>query len=74
MSRTVTSNLSELEDMGSELVSFAIIERGFTNLTTGANAVFSMDVAVESNYVFQPKLWDAFARSLDSPDQNESMS
>lgn len=46
-------------------MAYAIIERPFAALTTGDRMNFVMDVKVSSNYVFHPKLWDAFSNSLD---------
>lgn len=57
-------NTEELS-LGGEVVAYAIIERPFAALTTGDRMNFVMDVKVSSNYVFHPKLWDAFSNSLD---------
>lgn len=52
--------------LGGEVVAFAIIEKPFANITTGAVMPYTMDVEVKSNYVYNPKLWDAFSMSLDT--------
>lgn len=54
-----------------EIISYAIIERAAVNLTTGANALYSLSYDVRCNGVFVPLASDAFANSLartmDSP-------
>lgn len=49
---------------GSEMCVFAIIERPYVNLTTGANVPYVASVNLSSNYAFFPKVADAFTKSI----------
>lgn len=60
-----TASSIEEVNLGGEVVAFAIIEKPFISITTGANATWTMDLSVRSNYAFMPKIWDTFSRSLD---------
>lgn len=53
--------------MGSEYITFAIVEAPFRNLTTGALSSYGLAVDVRSNYVFNPIVYDAFSHSLEVP-------
>lgn len=47
-----------------EIISYAIIERAAVNLTTGANAIYSLSYTANANGVFVPLASDSFANSL----------
>jgi len=57
---------TEVSSAGSEVISFAIIERPFVALTTGSNVQYVMDINFESNFYYNPKPSDAFARNMVS--------
>lgn len=58
---------SEELSLGGEVIAFAIIERPFVNIAVSTTLVdFLINVQIRSNYVFNPKLWDAFSNSLDT--------
>lgn len=54
----------EMNVFGGEVVAYAIIHRPGQNITAGSNTPYAIDATVRCNYVYTPKLWDAFARSL----------
>ena len=60
----VASGHAEEFDLGAEIIAFAIVEKPFTDLSTGNAQNYSMDYQVDSNYVAMPKLWDSFSNSL----------
>jgi len=63
--------------LGNEVVFYAIIHTPGININASANTVYAMDCNLHSNYVYNAKVWDAFARSLGdgqgSCDVNEAM-
>jgi len=50
----------------SEFVSFCILERPFVSLGEGVNVAYTMEAQVSSNYVANPRVDNAFARSIHS--------
>lgn len=46
-------------------MTFAIIENAFQNLTTGANLNFVLSNSVRANFVYAPKVYDAFTQRLN---------
>jgi len=64
MGNALSTGFPEQKDLGGEIVSFAIIERGFVAIDSGVNVQYIMDVSARANYAFSPKLYDAFANSL----------
>lgn len=59
-------------EFGGEIVAFAIIEKPFISNSTGANATYTMDFQIRSNFAFMPKIWDAFSRALAESAESES--
>jgi len=55
---------AESQDFGNEVVCFAIIQKPYVALTSGDNVRFIIDVQVNANYIYNPKLWDSFSMSL----------
>lgn len=50
--------------LASEYVSFAIIDRPFTDVTTGNPINYQINLQAEANYGFYPLVTDAFSQSL----------
>jgi len=50
-----------------EYVSFAILQKPFVSLGDGVNVPYTMEISVGSNYVANPRVDNAFARSLNTP-------
>jgi len=49
-----------------EYVTFAIIEKPMVSLAEGTNVEYTIEAVIESNYVANPRVNNAFARSLNS--------
>lgn len=64
ISSTVLGTQAENQNLAGEYVTFAIIENAFQNLTTGTNINFVMSNRVRSNYVYAPKIYDAFTQNI----------
>jgi len=62
----------DIEILGNEVVSFAIIDRPFTDVTSGNTISFQMNCQAEANYGFFPIATDAFAESLMEDKNQES--
>lgn len=62
------TNVADDNSFAGEIVQFAIIEKAYSSIT-GQNVTelsYSIRAEVNSNFVFFPKISDAFARSLDA--------
>lgn len=66
LNRRVVATQVEEEIFGAEVIAFAIVEKPFTSTLGGTNVTWSTDMAVHANYMFMPKIWDSFSRSLDA--------
>lgn len=58
--------------MGGELVSFIVLETPGKSIESGSSLNFSIQWDIHSNYIFFPKVTDAFTRNINSLALNES--
>lgn len=56
----------ELNSFGGELVAFAIIEKAYAPLNGNVKTEYTMAATVNSNFVFFPRIYDSFAKAIES--------
>jgi hypothetical protein len=60
----LSSNNATWEDLGSEVISYIIIEKAFTPINGAGVIPYVANISVSSNFAFFPKASDALARSV----------
>jgi hypothetical protein len=66
------TNVSDDNSFAGEIISFAIIESAFTPISGTTAIKYFVPVDTSANFVFFPKISDAFARSLDKEFAHEA--
>lgn len=72
MGASIGPGSTEEMSLGQEVVCFAIVEKPFVAINGGSNINYSIGLEIHSNFVYNPKLWDAFSNAIKhAPEEYE---